>query len=56
MADRQTGGIAQVWAVLTKDLLIERRAWIRIVALMSFAVLVLLLFSFAVVDTKVLQV
>ena len=57
MTDRQSkGALGQVWAVLTKDLLIERRAWTRVVALMSFAVLVLLLFSFAVgPDTKILQ-
>ena len=40
--------MSQLLSVLRKDLLIEWRAWIRIVALFSFAVMTLLLFSFAV--------
>ena len=38
----------QIWAIISKDLLIERRAWSRLMALFGFAVMMLLLFSFAV--------
>jgi len=38
----------QVWYVLLKDLLIERRALGRVISLVSFAIMTLLLFSFAV--------
>ncbi|MEC8382460.1 MAG: heme exporter protein CcmB, partial [Myxococcota bacterium] len=37
-----------IWAIIRKDLLIEWRSQARIVSLSAFAVLVLLLFSFAV--------
>ena len=46
----------QVWVVLQKDLLIEGRSWMRLVSLITFAVLTLLLFSFAVgPDSTILQ-
>lgn len=38
----------QIWGVLTKDLLIERRAFGRAISLVAFAIMTLLLFSFAV--------
>ena len=38
----------QIWLLFFKDLLIERRAWTRLVALICFAIMALLLFSFAV--------
>lgn len=48
--------IAQVWGVLRKDLLVEWRARARTMALSSFALTVLLLFSFAVgPDTETLR-
>ena len=40
--------MTQVWMIISKDVLIERRAMGRFFALLSFAVLTLLLFSFAV--------
>ena len=40
--------IRQTIAILRKDLLIEGRSWVRWLGLISFAILVLLLFSFAV--------
>lgn len=46
----------QVWLLFSKDLLIERRAWTRLLALICFAIMALLLFSFAVgPDSTVLQ-
>ena len=46
----------QVLAVLRKDLLIERKSWTRVFSLATFAVLTLLLFSFAVgPDSTMLQ-
>jgi heme exporter protein B len=46
----------QVVAVFRKDLLIERKSWMRLISLITFAVLTLLLFSFAVgPDSKMLQ-
>ncbi len=45
-----------IWTLFLKDLSIERRAWSRTLALVSFAVLTLLLFSFAVgPNTEVLR-
>ena len=45
-----------IWVLFMKDLSIERRAWSRSLALISFAVLLLLLFSFAVgPNTEVLR-
>ena len=38
----------QVWAILYKDVLIEGKSWIRLAGLVSFGILTLLLFSFAV--------
>ena len=50
MAAVTTGAFVMrvIWAIIRKDLLIEWRAQARIVSLSAFAVLVLLLFSFAV--------
>lgn len=46
----------QVWLLFLKDLLIERRAWTRLVALICFAIMALLLFSFAVgPDSSLMQ-
>ena len=46
----------QVWNVFIKDIMIERKAWSRMLALFSFAVMTLLLFSFAVgPNTEVLR-
>ena len=38
----------QIWGILKKDMLIERRAMGRAISLASFAIMTLLLFSFAV--------
>ncbi|MGC6508600.1 MAG: heme exporter protein CcmB [Myxococcota bacterium] len=50
MAAIATGAqsVRVIWAIIQKDLLIEWRSQARIVSLSAFAVLVLLLFSFAV--------
>ena len=50
MAAIATGAqsVRVIWAIIRKDLLIEWRSQARIVSLSAFAVLVLLLFSFAV--------
>ena len=48
------GWIRQTWAILRKDLLIEGKSWVRWVGLVSFAILVLLLFSFAVGPNSVM--
>lgn len=46
----------QVWAVFLKDLLIERKSWMRVISLITYATLTLLLFSFAVgPNSKVLE-
>ena len=44
----------QTVAILRKDLLIEGRSWVRWLGLISFAILVLLLFSFAVGPNSVM--
>ena len=48
--------ILQTIAIVRKDLLIEGKSWTRLFGLISFAILILLLFSFAVgPDTTILQ-